>query len=54
MTTQNQIDARNLINRISANVDLSRRLPRDQAETHSLKAMADLNTLAKLIKGEAA
>jgi len=43
-------DAQNLINRISANVDLSRRLPRDQAEAHSLKAMADLNALRALLK----
>jgi hypothetical protein len=54
MTNQIKIDTKNLINRISANVDLSRRLPRDQAEVHSLKAMADLNTLWKLIKEEAA
>lgn len=49
-------EAKTLIDRIHANVDLSRRLPRDQAEVHSLKAMADLNALWAQIKatGEAA
>lgn len=51
MTKRN---AKTLIDRIHANIDLSRRLPRDQAEVHSLQAMAELNALWRLIKEEAA
>lgn len=43
MATQNEAEI--LIQRIRVGIDLSRRLPRDQAENHLLKALADLAAL---------